>query len=198
MSKTNIGAQTFIPMVQSILGTTVDGRPNFMALGWQTRVNHQPPMLGIGVHQSHASHRGIMESKHFSVNFPAKEYLKLNDLVGIVSGDKFDKAGLFDIFYGDPAHAPMINECNLCLDCTLVQQVDLPSNTIFIGEIVGAYADETILSDNVPDMGKMESMLLTMPDNRYWSVGEVIGKAWKDGMELKKPLIEQGKLKEIG
>nr|GBO97847.1 flavoredoxin [Nitratidesulfovibrio sp. HK-II] len=28
-------------------------------------------------------------------------------------------------------------------------------------------------------------MLLTMPDNRYWSMGDVVGRAWHDGKALR-------------
>jgi len=77
--------------------------------------------------------------------------------------------------------APMIEECPLCMECKLVKTVELPSNTFFIGEIVAAYADPLILTDDKPDIAKMHGMLLTMPDNRYWSIGDEIGQAWEIG-----------------
>lgn len=40
--------QEFIlsPLDQTLLGTHVNGKANFMALDWLTRVNYQPAMLG--------------------------------------------------------------------------------------------------------------------------------------------------------
>ena len=47
------------PMPVTLLGTLVDGRPNFMALGWVTRVNANPPTIGCGVGRHHHTVRGI-------------------------------------------------------------------------------------------------------------------------------------------
>ena len=43
MEKINIGSNAFVyPMPVSIVGAIVDGRPNFMAVGWVYRVNRTP------------------------------------------------------------------------------------------------------------------------------------------------------------
>jgi flavin reductase (DIM6/NTAB) family NADH-FMN oxidoreductase RutF len=65
--------------------------------------------------------------------------------------------------------------------CRLTQTVDLPFNHFFIGEIVEAYSEERYLTDGMPDIRKMAPFTLTMPDNRYWSVGEPIAQAWSVG-----------------
>jgi hypothetical protein len=64
--------------------------------------------------------------------------------------------------------------------------VDLPSNELFIGEIVAAYAEDACFTDGKPDIGKIRPFTLTMPDNQYWQVGSGAGKAWEIGKELKK------------
>ena len=63
MAKVHIGDQTCVlPMATTILGSHWQSRPNFMALGWLTRVNFKPPMLGVAVNQGHASHAAIVET----------------------------------------------------------------------------------------------------------------------------------------
>jgi flavin reductase (DIM6/NTAB) family NADH-FMN oxidoreductase RutF len=79
----------------------------------------------------------------------------------------------------------MIEECPVCMECRLAQVVDLPTNEVFIGEIVGAYADEGCCTGESPDIEKIRPFMLTMPDNRYWSVGPEAGKAWGAGKRLK-------------
>ena len=49
-----------------------------------------------------------------------------------------------------------------------------------------AYCDSAYLSDGKPDIKKINPFTLTMPDNRYWSVGEAAGKAWSAGVGLRK------------
>ena len=189
MAKVNIGNQAYImPMATTILGSRLNDRPNFMALGWLTRVNFKPPLLGVAVNQGHASHGAIVDTGEFSVNFPTIEMVEITDYLGLVSGKRVDKSNLFNLFYGELKNAPMISECPLTMECKVVRTVELPTNSFFIGEIVGAYSEERFLTDNMPDIKKVKPFLLTMPDNGYWSVGELIGTAWSDGKAVKKRL----------
>ncbi|OPZ43098.1 MAG: hypothetical protein BWY93_01456 [Euryarchaeota archaeon ADurb.BinA087] len=80
----------------------------------------------------------------------------------------------------------MISECPVCIECRLVQSVTYPTNEFFIGEIVGSYTEERYLTGGKPDMKKIDPLLLSMPDNRYWSLGEYAGDAWRIGKSLKK------------
>lgn len=69
MEKRTIKKDLFcLPWTQTILGTHYEGRVNFMALDWLTRVNYQPPMLGICVNKVHASNAAIRDTGEFSVN----------------------------------------------------------------------------------------------------------------------------------
>ena len=92
-----------------------------------------------------------------------------------------DKSKLFTLFYGDIKSAPMIEECPLCLECELTNTVEGKSNYFFIGEIKGVFADDACLQDGNIDPVKADYLLLTMPDKHYWSLGEKLGEAWKDG-----------------
>ena len=187
MSKIKITNNAFIyPMPMVLAGALVEGRPNFLAVGWVARVNYQPPLIAIALGKPHYTNAGIHHNKAFSVNVPGITLLQKVDLCGIVSGSRFDKAGLFDVFHGDTAGAPMIKECPVCMACKLTQVVSLPSNELFIGEIVEAYADEAILTDDRPDITKIQPFTLTMPDNNYWKVGERAGGAWSSGESLLK------------
>jgi len=186
MSKITIEKNQFcLPWTQTLLGSLVNGKVNFMALDWLTRVNFQPAMLGICVGKGHASNAAIRQTGEFSVNVPTVDMVGVTDYCGIVSGAKEDKSGLFDVFYGELKSAPLIRECPLNIECRLVQTVDLPTNTLFIGEIMNIYSEEKYLENGKPDVKKIRPFLLTMPDNRFWSVGEQVGNAWKDGVKFK-------------
>ena len=132
----------------------------------------------------HYTIKGIEESNVFSINYPSADMMDITDYCGIVSGEKADKAGLFEVFI--VKNAPMITQCPLCLECRLVEKHEYATNMWFIGEIVGAYADEHCLKDGKPDIKKMNPLLLTMPDNSYWTVGDYTGKAWGSGKDFKK------------
>ncbi|KAF1077146.1 flavin reductase family protein [Halodesulfovibrio sp. MK-HDV] len=186
MEKINIGSQGFaLPMPMAILGTQHEGCPNYMALAWVTRVNFSPPLIGIAVNNGHASHEAIMETGEFSINFPSTEMVKVTDYVGLVSARKTDKSDLFGHFYGKLQSAPLINECPLSLECKLHKTVEMPTNTFFIGEIIGTWCEERFMTEGVPDISKIKPFVLTMPDSRFWEVGRCIGHAWRDGKALK-------------
>jgi flavin reductase (DIM6/NTAB) family NADH-FMN oxidoreductase RutF len=187
MTKVSIGNNVFVyPMPVTLLGSTVAKKPNFMTLGWVSRVNANPPLIGCGVGNHHYTPQGIMENKTFSINFPSADMAVITDHCGLVSGKNDDKAALFDIFYGELKTAPMIRECPLSLECRLMNSVKNATNTFYIGEIIASYCDEKCLTDGKPDIKKMNPLLLTMPDNRYWTVGEYAGDAWSIGKKLKK------------
>jgi len=187
MSTVRIGANTFVyPMAVTLLGAMTGSKPNFMALGWLSRVNANPPLVGIGVGKHHYTIKGIEESASFSICYPTAAMMEVTDYCGIATGAKADKSDLFEVFYGELKKAPMIASCPLCLECRLVDRHEYATNTWYVGEIVVAYAHEEVLSGGKVDIKKMDPLLLTMPDNSYWKVGEYAGKAWGAGKDFKK------------
>jgi len=184
MEKKQIGQNFFIPMPVVLVGTHVNGKANFMTVGWCARANANPPMIVCGIGNNHFTSKGIAGTKTFSVNIPSSDLLEKTDYCGLVSGEKTDKSQVFDVFYGSLKTAPMIRECPVTLECRLVQSVPLPTNTLFIGEIVGAYADGRVIKDNKPDFPAIDPLFLTMPDNRYWILGKYAGDAWNAGKKL--------------
>lgn len=182
MSKMNIGTNVFMQgMPVTLLGTKTEGKANFMALAWLTRVNGNPPLMGVGVNKSHLTNKLIRENKSFSINIPSDDMIIETDYCGLVSGKNKDKSGVFKIFYAELNEAPMIKECPLAIECKLYSTVELPTHDIFIGEIIGTYTEEKYLSNDKLDINKINPFLLTMPDNHYWKIGENIGKAWNVG-----------------
>ncbi len=187
MAKIQFSSKLFaLPTTQMILGTHLDNKPTFMALAWATRVNFQPPLIAIGVNKSNKSHEALSESGEFSLSMPSTDMVEITDYVGLVSARKVDKSSLFDLFYGDLKSAPLIGNCPLSLALKLYKSVDMPTNTLFIGEVVEAWCEESLLQDGRPDMTKLDPFILTMPDNQYWRLGEKVGDAWKSGKALKK------------
>lgn len=189
MSKVEIEKNGFcLPWTQTLLGTHVNGTVNFMALAWLTRVNFDPAMLGICVGNGHASNRAVRETGEFSVNVPDRTMLEATDYCGITSANREDKSRLFEVFYGRLKAAPMIASCPLTMECRVSKSVDLPTNTFFIAEIIAIHCEQNCITDGKPDVEKMRPFLLTMPDNRFWSVGDQAGSAWKDGAKYRQKI----------
>lgn len=189
MEKQQIGQNFFIPMPVVLVGTQIDKKANFMAVGWCTRANANPPMIACGIGSHHYTPRGIEKTGTFSVNIPSSDMVEKTDYCGLVSGKNTDKSSVFDVFYGSLNTAPMIRECPVTIECRLVKTVPLPTNTLYIGEIAGVYADGRVVKDGKPDFLAIDPLFLTMPDNRYWMLGRHAGDAWSAG----KKLVEQSR-----
>lgn len=185
MEKIEIGSNIFIPMPVTLLGINIEEKANFMALGWVTRLNASPPLIGAAINKYHYSSEGIRENGTFSINVPSKEMVKETDYCGLVSGRETDKSSLFKVFYGKLETAPMIEECPLTMECKLVEIHEMQSNELLIGEIVESYIGKEFLSNEAPDIRKINPLFLTMPDNNYWTLGENVAKAWEVGKNLK-------------
>jgi flavin reductase (DIM6/NTAB) family NADH-FMN oxidoreductase RutF len=183
MAKIEMGkGRAYYPMPCSLVGANVAGKPNYLTIAWFTMVNPDPPYLAVAMNKAHYTNAGIKENGTFSLNIPSARMAEITDYCGIVSGKKVDKARLFETFYGRLETAPMIRECPLNFECRLVRTVDLPAEELFIGELVNTYCDEEYLGEGkTPDLKKIDPFMLTMSDRRYFTLGEVIGRAWEMG-----------------
>jgi flavin reductase (DIM6/NTAB) family NADH-FMN oxidoreductase RutF len=188
MAKNNISDKifAFVPITtQTILGSHVNGKANFMALGWLTRCNFKPPMIAISVNKSNQSCSGILDNGEFSVNVPSTDMIAVTDYTGLVSAKKTDKSQLFEVFYGQLKTAPLIQECPVNVECRVAEKTELPTNYLFVGEVVGVHAKESLLTDGHPDPEKFKPFVLSMPDNRFWELGSCVGRAWHEGKSYK-------------
>ena len=183
--KIDNGAAFLYPMPMVLVGTVVEGKANFMAVGWVSRVNFKPPLLAVALGPHHTN-KGIDENGEFSINIPDVSLIEKTDYCGLVSGSKTDKSELFNVFFGELDKAPLIEECPVSISISLFDTVKLPFNTLYIGEPKEVFSEEKYMSDSMLDIKKVNPFTLTMPDNHYWSIGENLGKAWNIGKSLKK------------
>lgn len=185
MIKRNIGKKFDIyPMPVVILGTVVEGRPNFMTVAWISKLDPDPPLLAVSIGAKQHSAKGIVENGEFSVNFPSVDEMELADYCGLVHGYAEDKGSQVDVFKGALEYAPMARQCPLNLECRLQQTVEVGKHLLFIGEVINGYASERVLTADAIDLTKFRPFVLTMPSNAYWGLGERLGDAWSVGKKL--------------
>ena len=187
MTKKVLGPKTQLcPMPAVLVGANVYEKPNYLPVAFCGTVNFKPVIIAVGLGKTHHTNKGIRENGTFSINIPSVKMVVSADYCGINSGSKTDKSTIYGTFYGKLNTAPMIKECPLNFECKLLQTIDFPVDEMFIGEVVESYADQKYLTDGVPDAKKVRPILLTMPDNNYWNIGEPLGKAWEIGKKFRK------------
>jgi len=81
--------------------------------------------------------KGIHQNNTFSVNVPSVDIAKETDYCGIESGSKVDKVTIcgFDVFYGKVETAPMVEQCPVNLECSVVHTLNLGSHSLVVGRI---------------------------------------------------------------
>jgi flavin reductase (DIM6/NTAB) family NADH-FMN oxidoreductase RutF len=183
MEKIKMGNNGYLyPNPIVLVGANVNGKPNYLNVSYCGIVNRIPAMISISLNRNHYTCDGIKQNKSFSINIPSAEMLAVTDYCGIVSGKQVDKAKFFSTFYGKLNDAPMIEECPINVECKVIQELDLGgTNITIIGEVVETYSEEKYLTNNIPDLKKINPILLSIYEFNYYSVGEKIGKAWNVG-----------------
>jgi len=168
-----------------LIGANVEGKPNFQAIAWFNIVDYDPYLIGLSSEKSHYTNKGIKENKTFSVNIPASNMASVTDYCGIYSGAKVDKTKIFDVFYGELKNAPMISKMPINVECKLTHAIKLSHADFFIGEIVGIYIENKYLVNYKPDMKSIDPLLYEDGLGNYWSLGEVLAKAFDIGKQFK-------------
>ena len=172
------------PMPTTLVGATVKGKPNFLAVAHVGILTHQHVSIGLG--KIHYSNAGIHENQTFSICLPSKGLMVETDYCGIMTGKKTDKAALFDVFFGELNTAPMIRQCLINMELKLHEVLDYSTHDIFIGELIQTYVDESVLTDKKIDIEKLQPLLFDMSSKKYWSIGQALGNCWNVGKSLKK------------
>jgi len=162
-----------------------DGTPDAMNAAWGGISESNEISMCIG--ENHKTTINILARKAFTVSMATADQMVACDYVGIVSGtkvpDKFAKAG-FHATHSQFVDAPLIDELPMAMECKLVSYD--PESCRLVGEIVNVSADESILGENGKvDPAKLRPITFDPMNNAYLVLGEKVGNAFKDGMQVK-------------
>jgi len=124
----------------------IEGKSNIIAVSFCMPISKEPPLIACAIGKKSCSSELIKNSKEFIVNVPLAELKQQIYYCGFHSGyqvDKFKETGLT----AQPARkvkAPVIDECVAHMECKVTQIIETGDKNLFIGEVVEAYADETL------------------------------------------------------
>ena len=136
-----------------VLVSCVDkaGKSNVITLAWSMPASILPPMLAMGIAPGRFSHQLIEKTKEFVVNIPTMGILKETLLCGRMTGRKYDKfkEARLTPLPAKMVRPPIIKECAAHLECKLRQQISTGDHTLFIGDVLVAYANEGVFDRRV-------------------------------------------------
>lgn len=169
-----------------IIGTYgKDGTPGAMNAAWGGISEENE--ITICVSATHKTTANFTERGAFTVSMATADFVAECDYVGIVSGNtvenKLDVCGLHTV-KSEFVDAPIILELPMALEC-LVKSYD-PETCRLVGEIVNVSCDDSVLTDGKIDPDKLRPITYDSVHHTYRVIGEVVGKAFSDGLRFKR------------
>jgi len=185
----SLGPKTLIYPAPVLVVGTYDkaGKPNVMTASWGGICCSQPPCVAVSLRKVTSSHGNIVEREAFTIGIPSEKYLKEVDYFGLVSGRNSDKFGATKLTPVKSAlvDAPYVKEFSLVMECKLVHVAELGLHTQFIGEVIDAKADESIIGDDgAIDIKKLRPLVFTLDTQDYYGIGSYKGKVFSAGKAI--------------
>ena len=160
-----------------------DGTIDVMNAAWGTMQSMDHVMLKLT--ESHKTVKNIKERKAFTVSIADSKHVVEADYFGIVSGNdeknKFKKSKL-TATKSENVDAPIINEFPICMECEFI---DYKDSCGVIGKVVNVTADESVINGDNVDISLIDAISYDPFTHGYYKIGERVGNAFKDGMQLK-------------
>ncbi|MHA1129306.1 MAG: flavin reductase family protein [Candidatus Helarchaeota archaeon] len=136
----------------TLLVSKGQGKINVMALDWKSIGElWMIPVCTIAVARSRYTFSLLNETPEFTLNVPSPEISSTISIAGSFSGrttDKIAKAGL-TLTPSRYISVPMITEAMISYECKIIHTAEsgniCSTHCLFFGEILAAYADESLL-----------------------------------------------------
>ncbi|MBP7321215.1 MAG: flavin reductase family protein [Lachnospiraceae bacterium] len=122
----------------------LNGEENALAVGYCGNCSYAPPMVMVGIVPSRYSYEMIKESGCFVVNIATKDYQETFDYLGKASKRDCDKLKEKNVRLenGVIVNAPLLADCPVNIECTIVDSIMTGSHEMFIGKVEYVHADE--------------------------------------------------------
>ncbi len=185
----SLGPKTLIYPAPVLVVGTYDkaGKANVMTASWGGICCSQPPCVAVSLRAATYTHGNIVARGAFTISIPPEKYVKEVDYFGLVTGrttDKFAATKLTPV-KSKLVDAPYVKEFPLVLECKLVQVVELGLHTQFVGEVLDAKADESIIGDcGAIDIKKLNPLVFTTDTQDYYGIGSFKGKVFSAGKDI--------------
>jgi len=150
MSKKSVEVKAYVPgpkMIVSCRG--IDGRENALVVAYGCNCSYDPAMAMVGIVPSRFSHKMIKESGCFVINFAGQDFQKEYDVIGNQSGRDIDKFKVLNLKReeGKKIKAPILLDCPVNIECTIVDSIMTGSHEMFVGKVEYVHADESCLDN---------------------------------------------------
>lgn len=137
----------------------LDGEDNALVVGYCGNCSYAPPMVMVGIVPTRYSYKLIKESGCFVVNIADKDYKETFDYLGKISKRDSDKLKDMNVKLeeGKVVNAPILADCPVNIECTIMNSIMTGSHEMFIGKVEYVHADSKLIGlDGSIDFTKIE------------------------------------------
>jgi flavin reductase (DIM6/NTAB) family NADH-FMN oxidoreductase RutF len=128
----------------------LNGENNALAVGYCGNCSYAPPMVMVGIVPTRYSYQMIKDSGCFVVNIADENYKEAFSYLGKVSKRDSDKLKDMNINLenGKIVNAPILVDCPVNIECTVVDSIMTGSHEMFIGKVEYVHAEVSLVDEN--------------------------------------------------
>jgi flavin reductase (DIM6/NTAB) family NADH-FMN oxidoreductase RutF/rubredoxin len=122
-----------------VVASQKQGKLNAQIANTVVQVTSEPPNISVCINKQNLTHEFITKSKVFTASILSQDTpLSFIGHFGFKSGREVDKLKGINYKLGETKAPIILDHCLAYLEARVIDQVDVGTHTIFIGELVGA------------------------------------------------------------
>ncbi|WP_455645654.1 flavin reductase family protein [Methanosphaera sp.] len=122
-----------------------NGQNNALPIGFGANVSFNPRIIMIAVIDERYSHHIIKERGEFVVNIATEDFREQMEFLGNTSGRDTDKLKDFKLRDADIVDAPILLDCPVNFECTVIESVKPGTHDVFFGRVDKVHCDEKLV-----------------------------------------------------
>jgi flavin reductase (DIM6/NTAB) family NADH-FMN oxidoreductase RutF len=162
-----------------LVSSRLNGVNNVMAAAWSCVLDFMPPKLTVVIDSETKTREMIEKTQIFGIQIPTVAQTQLTTEVGTVSlnddSEKLQKAQV-ELFQFDDFDLPFVAGCSGWMACKLIPEPHIQNQyDLFIGEIIGAWADTRVFKDGRWHFETSDPSLRSIhhvAGGHYYAIGE--------------------------
>lgn len=157
------------------------GVDDVMSAAWSCALDYTPPKLTVVLDKATKTRELVEASGTMVIQVPTVAQLQLTYRVGQHSlrdePDKLQRSGV-ELFQIEPHNLPFVQGCSAWLACKVIPEPhNQESYDLFIGEVVGAWADSRVFKDGHWQFESADPTLRSLhyiAGGRFYAIGDAL------------------------
>ncbi|MCK3658261.1 flavin reductase [Pasteurellaceae bacterium Pebbles2] len=159
-----------------IVSAKHNGVENVMSASWACALEFQPAKVTVVLDKSTFTRELIEQNGWFALQVPNATQAELVLNIGESRKENPQKLANVPLFYQNGFDVPVVEGCNAWLICKLISEPhNQQAHDLFIGEVMGAWADDRVFKDNHWDFDNAPDELRTLhyvAGGQFYLIGE--------------------------